>query len=771
MDHIKRPSDVESDQGPIEVPCLCTQDYEGYTFLEYPERRGISLPDLILCDIEVRASYMVDFVQTWLFFGLLSAVLEREVTIAEYTRTDSSGILLIDTSCLLHDLGEWVVYLKHQSRSSCQEIERRISHYMHMSFRVLAALEKMTEVEEEPGLFYLREKSDRAEDFQGILPPTVDISIKLLLDAITSAPRIPNLILLDLPNQWSSNRFLRMKLRDAGYCPHIIAQMKLPLLCYASLIKPKGRVVDHKKSCTVQKCVANNVSGVWLPDHVESGCECAMVSFDMKEVVRILKRGGIPLVGSSFDSAGHLTVIEGDPSKSYTAISHVFADGLGNTEANALPLCQVERIRKLVFTLPRHDFLEAQFGLELGANIRALGDDSMPFWIDTLCVPVESVSKAVRRLAIKEMRKVYQDAANVLVLDRSLQQSDGNASATECLFRTITSTWCSRLWTLQEANLASEIHFVFKGKLREGFKLIREHLQETDFDDHKPLVLLDMIQWMPHFERSTDVKRMKVLFTALQYRVTSWRYDEAICIAILLGQDPDPLLDPAVTPATRFTRLISQLQEVPADMLFLRGEKLTTPGYRWSPSSLMVPDSDRFVPLSGDRMGFPCDRGLWIACPGILIKPLPASLPSAADQLYVMNEENTVSYGISFDRGSPMTNNIWKYATNMRQDWAVTAAGMNLAVILRSELAPGGDNKHALLCEVVGDSNDDEDNSLLFVHILQAVNVQKASETLREEVSRSQRLGYNFLGHGELIYDCCILHGQDTPLDQFWCVD
>ena len=771
MDHIPQPSSVGSDQAPIEVPCLCTEEYDGYSFLEFPERRGISLSDLLLCDIEVQASHMVIFVQAWLFFGLLSAVLERVVTIEEYTQIDSSGNLLIDTSCLLHDLGAWVVHLKHQPPSSRQDIERRISEYMHMAFRVLAALEKMTEVEEEPGLYYLREKSDRAEDFQGILPPTVDISIKLLLDAITSAPRIPNLILLDLPNQWSSNRFLRNKLRDAGYCPHIIAQMKLPLLCYASLIKPKGRVVDHKKSCTVQRCVANNVSGVWLPDHVERGCGCAMVSFDMNEVVRILQGGGIPLVGSSFDSAGHLTVIEGHRSKPYTAISHVFADGLGNTESNALPLCQVERIRKMVYTLPRHDFLEEQFGVELGANIRALGDDSMPFWIDTLCVPVESVSRPVRRLAIKEMRKVYQDAANVLVLDRSLQQCDGNASATECLFRTITSTWCSRLWTLQEANLAYETHFAFKGKLREGFALIREHLRETDFGDHKPLVLMDMIQWMPHFERSSDVKRMKVLFTALQYRVTSWRYDEAICVAILLGQDPDPLLDPAVTPATRFTRLISQLQEVPADILFLKGEKLTIPGYRWSPSSLMVPDSDRFVPLSGDKTGITCSRGLWVAYPGILIKPLPARIPSEADQLYVMNEENTVAYNISFNRGIPATDNIWEYATNKREDWAVTKAGMKLAVIVQSELAPGGDNIHALLCEVDDDGDDDEEGSLLFVHILQAVNVQKASNIVREEVSRSQRFGYNLLDHGELIYDCCILHGQDTPLDQFWCVD
>jgi hypothetical protein len=228
MDYIARPSSLESD--PIEVPCLCTEDYDGKSFLEYPERRGISLPDLLMCDIFPQASQMVDFVQTWLFFGLLSAVLERTVTIAKYTRIDSSGNLLIDTT-LPDDLRVWVDHLKSQPQKSLQDSERRISEYFYMAFRVLAALAKMTEVEPIPGLPYLREEADRAEDFHGILPPTVDLSIRLLLDTISSVPELPSRILLDLPTQWSSNSFLRNKLRDARDCPHMIAQLKLPLLC------------------------------------------------------------------------------------------------------------------------------------------------------------------------------------------------------------------------------------------------------------------------------------------------------------------------------------------------------------------------------------------------------------------------------------------------------------------------------------------------------------------------------------------------------------
>ena len=656
MDHIARPSRPEND--PIQVPCLGTEEYDGRPFLTYPERRGISSSDLLMCDISVRSPQMVGFVQTWLFFGLLSAVLERTVTIAEYTRTDSSGNLLINTTGLADDLGTWVDLLKSRPQQSLLDIERRISEYFYMAFRVLAALERMTEVEPSPGSYHLKEEKDRAEDFHGILPPTVDLSIRLLIDTISSAPRLPGRILLDLPFQWNSNGLLRNNLRDAGYCPHMIAQLRLPLLCYASLTKAKGRSVDHKRFCTVRECVANNVGSFRLPEHVERACNCAMVSADMSEVLRIVQKGGTPLIGHSLDRNGRLRVIEGTASRPYTAISHVFADGLGNTEANALPLCQVEKIRKTVQTLPKHTVLEDTFGRGLSALIGQIipgSVDPQPFWIDTLCVPVESVSKTARRMAISGMQKVYQDAANVLVLDRGLQQTDGEASATELLFRIISSAWCSRLWTLQEANLAYQMHFVLRGRIRDGFSLIREHLQETDFGEHKCLAMLDMIQWMPHFERSSDAKRMKVLFTALQYRVTSWKGDEAICTAVLIGQDPSPLLDPAVAPEDRFELLVSQLQEVPADIIFLKGPKLTTPGLRWSPSSLMVPDSDRFVPLSGDKVGIPCAQGLQVTFPGILIDPLADAIPAAADQLYVMNAAHTVSYTISFTRATAAT--------------------------------------------------------------------------------------------------------------------
>lgn len=53
----------------------------------------------------------------------------------------------------------------------------------------------------------------------------------------------------------------------------------------------------------------------------------------------------------------------------FVAISHVWADGLGNPSANKLPQCQLSRLQGLVDNMvPAHQ-------------------RPMPFWIDTLFIP------------------------------------------------------------------------------------------------------------------------------------------------------------------------------------------------------------------------------------------------------------------------------------------------------------------------------------------------------------------------------------------------
>jgi hypothetical protein len=117
-----------------------------------------------------------------------------------------------------------------------------------------------------------------------------------------------------------------------------------------------------------------------------------------------------------------------------TAISNVWADGLGNPAENSLPRCQLERIRDLAAVLnvdPSREergtvrrapptrkrspetpdsFLQSPVGAAA-----SLETDQMLFWIDTLCCPGRP--DQAKDLALKRMTETYLKAAHVLVLD------------------------------------------------------------------------------------------------------------------------------------------------------------------------------------------------------------------------------------------------------------------------------------------------------------------------------------------------------------------
>lgn len=88
-------------------------------------------------------------------------------------------------------------------------------------------------------------------------------------------------------------------------------------------------------------------------------------------------------------------------------------------------------------------------------------DRPLLIWLDTLCCPV--LPAEARSLALAQMRRTYQDARYVLVLDSDLQfYASGEITIFEALFRFFLSGWMSRLWTPQEASLARTIWIDFK---------------------------------------------------------------------------------------------------------------------------------------------------------------------------------------------------------------------------------------------------------------------------------------------------------------------
>ena len=158
------------------------------------------------------------------------------------------------------------------------------------------------------------------------------------------------------------------------------------------------------RACTEDRCVAHSIN---LPQYNTKHCEgcehCEDVPTDNKPIMDILQSGELPLllIKRKNDEPCKVSVelcSTADRGKNYVAISHVWADGIGNPEANSLPQCQLVRLSDIVD----------------GMND---GDQRAAIWLDTLCCPIDPEGK---NLALSRMRRTYFEPRRVLVLDSTL---------------------------------------------------------------------------------------------------------------------------------------------------------------------------------------------------------------------------------------------------------------------------------------------------------------------------------------------------------------
>lgn len=197
--------------------------------------------------------------------------------------------------------------------------------------------------------------------------------------------------------------------RNFGLCDASIARLQkeftsLSLKYYFYLLGPPKIQRDHS-NCR-EDCVANQVDNeIYVPQHDVSEddetCLCerlashlvdqppeigtqlpAQLPFspDLEEVTNILRRGEIPVISmtSDSDSLFNIRVVEYKPGLSYIALSHIWADGLGNPKENAIRFCQLFRIRAMVD------------GILRTFEVSRDNPDEVFLWIDTLLVPIPS---------------------------------------------------------------------------------------------------------------------------------------------------------------------------------------------------------------------------------------------------------------------------------------------------------------------------------------------------------------------------------------------
>ncbi|KAK3324453.1 hypothetical protein B0T19DRAFT_477349 [Cercophora scortea] len=494
---------------------------------------------------------------------------------------------------------------------------------------------------------------------------------------------------------WKTNMFelgseIRDKMPAAGWCKSDWSRANavyrnLQTLHYLSYLDRFVPGRDHG-ACTEASCQAAQIdNATYKLSHAIPGCECKEFVVDIESIKRILlETDTFPVLIFDPDKTD-LVVRKFEPGVEYIAISHVWADGLGNPHANTLHTCEIERLRTLLKPVEDHH-----------AEIHP--DEPRPvyhLWIDTLCCPVGRLEPVCNKISLNRMKAVYEKAAHVLVLDLALtgHAAEGLHPATILLRIFATSMWMRRLWTLQEGVLARSLYVQFKDKPIHVKSSIDE-LAKTIIDFRYWAIHSDILREWNRFEDLRTIvfasdtakptapnshpthKLYQAIQAAVDYRSVSVASDEAVCISTLLDRGLKRVLNVELpeenvteihpTDRTKDKLPRSWLERdkqraaermrivweeiakaddgIPARMVFLVDTPLPQPGWGWAPESLLGYGDSAFNtpyktleyvdwPTGLDKStvpnGVPTGHGLRVDLPGLTLeaRPLVAGVP------------------------------------------------------------------------------------------------------------------------------------------------
>lgn len=423
------------------LPWDCAAGFESF-----PSRQGLA--DTLWWE-DMPDDRLITILQSWLFFGLLSDVLQSPIVIDDYAiPCKYDGLRFLSLRPLTDQ--NVVARIGRSDRATTSS---------QVAAQTLARLEAHGRLSNSPA----------AE---------TGLAIYMLLDRIRLAQdKKPEEGKITSWHQTWTNSFLKTNMTDAGWCPQqadFLFQRNSPfMMAYlARLPRNNPSNITHA-SCTELRCVGNNVElgGGYKCRHVIEDCQCEAVFANTDKVTAIIRRGGVPLVSICTETDGslHLKVSKATYLSRYTAISHVWADGLGNPNGNGLPACQLRRL-----SMQLSHIVEGRYGGTARhsyspENPSWIMERSPLFWMDTLCIPVgEPDDEEVNRLktvAINSMARIYAGARQVLVLDAELQThtvvTGDLASQDEVMAWIVTATWMRRCWTLHEGALGRRVWFQF----------------------------------------------------------------------------------------------------------------------------------------------------------------------------------------------------------------------------------------------------------------------------------------------------------------------
>lgn len=522
------------------------------------------------------------FVQAWLSFGLLEAVLEQTVPESELICQSWDGRPVLSLHKLPTILSTWKSQLPTQDHTAMLSYRERAVKMISHAHRTLQHL-----------------KSARAFEYNGAVTDLIPATFCLLGcigEALTNAmqflnPDLDEALNFTLPWDFvlafyplsSPNHVPVTDRHDAGHsldeeewCPstvrYLIKRSNVSALRHALRRGPRNRGESHDK-CTPYACALQSVDvDNYVPKHAnifkpEDKCDCPYIKPPLAAVTAALSAGAIPVIRLPHDgettTGGEKLATALSADGPYVALSHVWTDGMGSNTETGLPACQIWKLAALAQAL--------------------LPSSEGRFWLDALCVPRQP---AARQQALRLMGQAYRDAEYVVVRDASIEACSQDAAREEVLLRVLAAPWMRRLWTLQEGLLARRLLFV----MGDGVVPLGEILPREEELLVNPVLagLAGEVHRLTKMRRHGNNLTFADVARALRWRATSRAADEIPAVVGLLldGEGARRVLDAPVE--GRMERLLLEVGRVPKSVVFLSGPKLGTVGFGWAPKTFMT---------------------------------------------------------------------------------------------------------------------------------------------------------------------------------------
>lgn len=676
-------------QSPIPVPrtpYVSKERYDGGPWVSYPSRRGISLSawDGEKFDMQeyhrseannpTPLGELESFVQTWLYFGLLSECQCINMSVEDGTSpVGQKAVTIVDNI--------YKVTLAQVDDVQCV----RLSQETLQSFLAVTQARLPPDAASRIKFYeHLQLCLSCTRSLLAVLPPKFNHAVKcsiaalgeLLMETVNAAFQMRGLQ-TRFGRFWGKD-FLdeaaKRSMKDHGWCISDISRLEAKYKSIQSLyiarMMDKSLPSRNHEHCTKFTCQFFQIkTETFQLQHQQENCSCDQLQVNSEELTDILLQGDkFPVLRFTGDLHNlEAELVEAELNVPYVAISHVWADGLGNPESNSLYRCKLHHLRNLVASIRDQD-------LTNGNNIPYV-------WLDTLCSPAKDGPG--KQLAIEKIRLVYQRAKIVLVLDAGLMSYSANEqSVFELLIRIFTSGWMRRLWTLQEGALARLLYFQFADKavsLEELMKCLLQNMHRMTYR----AIFIDL--WKEQqgltsfFHQRQEVvggnTDIATLDLSLQFRSVSVPTDEPLCIGTLLGLNLGDILSVAKK-SDRMIKawelIIAKKRGVPMQVIFFQEPGIDVPGWRWAPRSLLAWTSEnhemmntRALKWNDSRLGEKTDEGLRVQYAGYRIKStniekgtLPG-FPHRPEFHILFRDEDTGKWYRIFDTEYGYRNQTW----------------------------------------------------------------------------------------------------------------